>query len=510
MRFLAPTQGLIGLQDRIFSRIRIWRGLGGLRRAFLLIALGGIAVLALPPLYIFPCLIFSFAAYHYWVLQASSWREAFAAGFFWHFGYFVCGLYWIGHAFLIDAGQFAWALPFPVFGLPAILALYGALHGVLAYGARIKLGLHGMGYAAFFVLSYVLLEIARGALFTGFPWNLMGYSLGFSLALSQSASLFGVYGLSALALAGVFAAVFLIDRKFKTTLVVACVFLALGFWGHWRIPKDVASYDDLRLRLVQANIGQKQKWNRADADRNFRRYLNLSQDAAQSGVDFIVWPETALPYPIDLNPAPRREMRKIIPPGGGLILGIPRFVLSPQGDVEKLYNSLALLDDGGDIVANYDKAHLVPFGEYMPLSHILPLKKLTPGMMNYSAGPRGKIIEPPLGMGLPPFAPLICYEAIFPGQVSTGPPQPQWILNLTNDAWFGHTAGPYQHLAQARMRAIEQGLPLIRVANTGISAVIDPFGRILGQIPLGKESFLDINLPKNLPNGTVYGKFGKI
>jgi len=169
-----------------------------------------------------------------------------------------------------------------------------------------------------------------------------------------------------------------------------------------------------------------------------------------------------------------------------------------------LWNSLHAIDSSGNIAATYDKHHLVPFGEYMPLRSIMSVAKLTHGNIDFSSGPGAQTLQVP---GLPPFSPLICYEAIFPGQVASGDVRPGWLLNITNDGWFGNTAGPYQHLQAARLRAIEEGLPMVRAANTGISAVIDPLGRILAHLPLGQEGVLQIALPRALGR-TPYAMLG--
>jgi apolipoprotein N-acyltransferase len=253
---------------------------------------------------------------------------------------------------------------------------------------------------------------------------------------------------------------------------------------------------DIRLRLVQGNVPQENKWRPELRARWFARHLQLSADDA-TGISHVIWPESASPYPLDREPEARRLVAQVVPPGGLLLTGGERFDLS--GDPPKAWNSLFVVDDTGAIAARYDKHDLVPFGEFLPLRGLLSqigLSKLTPGMLDFEAGPGRQTITLD---GLPPFSPLICYEAIFPGGVVDPEARPDWLLNVTNDGWFGNSSGPYQHLAMARMRTIEEGLPLVRGANTGISAVVDPWGRVQARLGLGETGVLDAALPQPLP-----------
>jgi apolipoprotein N-acyltransferase len=251
-----------------------------------------------------------------------------------------------------------------------------------------------------------------------------------------------------------------------------------------------------RLRLVQGDIAQTLKWQPEQRARWFRRYLELSARPADH-IKAIIWPESATPYPLDREPEARRLIARVVPPGGLLLTGSARFDL--ESKPPRAWNSLFALDDTGRILAVYDKHELVPFGEFLPFRTVLGrlgLEKLTQGSIDFQPGPGRVTLTLP---GLPPFSPLICYEAIFPGRVVDPHARPDWLLNVTNDAWFGRSSGPYQHLAMARFRAIEEGLPLVRAANTGISVVVDPYGRVQARLDLDVTGVLDAALPAPLP-----------
>ncbi|HEX6113784.1 MAG TPA: apolipoprotein N-acyltransferase, partial [Geminicoccaceae bacterium] len=239
----------------------------------------------------------------------------------------------------------------------------------------------------------------------------------------------------------------------------------------------------------------------------FERHLTLSAEG-RDAITHVIWPESAAPYPLDQDGVARQMIARVVPPSGLLLTGGERFDLSREPPLA--WNTLFVLDDAGAILARYDKRDLVPFGEFLPLRGLLGrlgLEKLTHGSIDFQPGPGRQTITLP---GLPPVSPLICYEAIFPGSVVDPDARPDWLLNVTNDAWFGRSSGPYQHLAMARMRAIEEGLPLVRSANSGISAVVDPWGRIEARLGLGETGALDVALPQPLPGGTPFARTGPV
>jgi apolipoprotein N-acyltransferase len=264
-------------------------------------------------------------------------------------------------------------------------------------------------------------------------------------------------------------------------------------------PQDTAIW----LRIVQPSIPESLKWDPAAAAANFGRLLALSAAPAPQPVAAVLWPEAAVPFFLGRDPLARREIARIVPPHGYLVTGTLRGN-PPPAPVEKVWNSLEAIDADGDIVAHYDKVHLVPFGEYVPFRRFLPFPKITAGTIDLTAGRRRRTIAL---NGLPPFAPLICYEAIFPGAVLDRTRRPEWMLNLTNDAWYGRSSGPFQHFAIARTRAVEEGLPLVRVANNGVSGVIDAFGRVPIHINLDAIGYADVRLPA-AARPTFYARAG--
>jgi apolipoprotein N-acyltransferase len=262
------------------------------------------------------------------------------------------------------------------------------------------------------------------------------------------------------------------------------------------------------LRVVQPNIAQTLKWVPAERARNFERLLELTASPAASGaapVTHVIWPETAVPFFLERDAGARQAMASVTPSGGGIITGAPRVRTEADGG-NRFWNSLHAVDGSGAVVASYNKSHLVPFGEYMPLRGILPVGGIAAGATDFSSGPGPATLQVP---GLPPFSPLICYEVIFPGAVKDSGNRPDWLLNVTNDAWYGNSAGPHQHFAISRVRAVEEGLPLVRSANTGISGIVDGYGRVTAYLALGERGIVDAGLPRALPI-TPYGQVGDI
>jgi apolipoprotein N-acyltransferase len=352
-------------------------------------------------------------------------------------------------------------------------------------------------------------EWLRGHLFTGFPWNNPGMALGQNLWLMQTASLTGLYGLTFLSIGiGAAPAVLLTGRTGRTRWtapgVAAVMLLAMAAFGFWRVPSQpMKTIENVRLRIMQPNLPQDAKFNPRNRDAIMRHYLALSAGPGKDGrsgreATHIVWPESAFPFLLHRDPASLAQIAALLGPGSVLITGAARMDPPLPGEqVGKFFNAIQVIDQKGTILGSYDKVHLVPFGEYVPkfvdaLIKAVGLHRFVhiPGGFEPSATHTALSIP-----GLPPVAATICYEAIFPGEILAPGPRPDLILNVTNDAWFGQTPGPYQHFAQARLRAVEEGLPLIRAANTGISAVIDPYGRIVDNLPLGVEGILDTSLP---------------
>lgn len=478
--------------------------LDGWRRWPVAFLSGAVATLALPPAYVLPALYLAFPVLVWLLGGVSRRRSAFALGWWFAFGYFAAGLYWIGNAMLVHASRHAWLLPFASLGLPAFLAMFGGFAALAGRGARSHLA-RGLRVA----LAWSALEWLRGHVLTGFPWNLVGHAWAGPDSLAQSASALGVYGVSLLAVLSACLPAALADpgrRRAAAALAAAGALLVVPWLGGaWRLAGAPAAGTDMQpgvgLRIVQAGIPQSEKWRRDLRTRNLGRHLELSVRDRPDWVTHVIWPENAATFFVEEDPKLRGLIARIVPPGGALLTGAPRRVRNPL----RIWNSVFAVDAAGAVVGRYDKSHLVPFGEYVPFRAWLPMDKVAYGAIDYSPGLGPRTLHLP---GLPPVSPLICYEAIFPGAVVDRRDRPQWLLNLTNDAWYGYTAGPHQHLTMARMRAIEEGLPLVRATSTGISAVIDSYGRILSRMELTGKGALDSRLPRPAARPTWYGRYG--
>ncbi|WP_425407165.1 apolipoprotein N-acyltransferase [Hwanghaeella sp.] len=488
---------------RTAGALRGWRRYGA---AFLL---GIVSSLALPPVFAFPVLWATLPLLVWMLDGAKRKRQFFLIGWCFGFGLYAASLYWISNALLVFSDRFWWMVPFAALGLPAVLAIYAGLAGLVS-----RLAAPGPARAFAFAAAWVLGEWLRGHLLTGFPWNLLGHAWTGTDVMSQAAAWIGVYGLSALALASAVLPALAagagvrkpspVRRQAAIALAVALP-VAIAASGAFRLSQapalGIADVPGVGLRLVQANIPQRQKWQRDLRGQNFYRHLELSEKDRPDWVTHLIWPETAAAFFLEEDAPARDAAAQVIPAGGHLITGAPRRVTDPFS----LHNSVVVLDARGAVAATYDKAHLVPFGEYAPFRSVIGIDKITAGSIDYTPGPGPRTLAL---AGLPSFSPLVCYEAIFPGAVVSGTdPRPAWLLNLTNDAWYGKTAGPHQHLTMARMRAVEEGLPLVRATNTGVSAAFDSFGREIGRIPLEQPGVLDIRLPRAL-SPTLYAKIG--
>ena len=438
-------------------------------------------------------------------------------GWWFGFGYHLAGLYWVGHAFLVDAKTFGWLLPFAVTALPAGMACYTALGLALAR----MLWTRGPGRLIALAVALTVTEWLRGFMFTGFPWNAYGYALTGSLALSQGAALIGIWGLTFVTVAVFASPAVLLDERVDTrrpwmplALGVA-VLAALAAYGTWRLSRTPTAFvDNVRLRIMQPNLQQDQKFNYSAKQRVMSQYLELSDRSTgpqSSGVrdaTHLIWPESAFPFLLTHEPEAMAQIAALLPQGTVLITGAIRAPeAAPGRKIERAYNSIYVIDHDGTILSVYDKIHLVPFGEFLPFQSFLEslgIMQLTKLPGGFIPGERRRAMDVPRA---PRMLPFVCYEIVFPGEATSGSERPGWMLNLTNDGWFGHSSGPYQHLRQAQVRAIEQGLPLVRAANTGVSAVIDPAGRTVRSLPLGTEGVLDAQLPRRI-EPPLYARIG--
>ncbi len=515
----------------------------GWRRRLIALASGAVGALAMAPFNFFPALAvpmtiavwlidgssaglekkpLAFASLRDWRLWRRlphSARSAFAIGWWWGFGYFLAGLWWLGAAFLADGDEYAYAMPLGVVGLPAAMALYPALGFMLAR----LIWTPGASRIFAFAAALTFAEWLRGNLFTGFPWNVFGMALGGALVPAQLASLIGLYGVTAVAIAifsapATLAAKPLTPRAASPAIAALLSLAAIFAFGAWRLARaPKTSVPGVALKIMQPNLSQGDKFRPEYKDAILSRYIRLSELGGAAGskeLTVVIWPESAFPFILSRDPAALARIGVALPLGSFLVTGAARAEENPSDPAAGIglastslenpifFNAIQVIASGGLILDSYDKAHLVPFGEYLPFESLLTRFGLhqfvhVPG--GFEPGPGRRTLNVP---GLPPVAPLICYEAIFSGETLSqekDAPRPGLLLNVTNDGWFGSTAGPYQHFAQARLRAIEEGVPLARAANTGISAIVDPYGRIIGQLPLGAEGLLKGALPQAIP-----------
>lgn len=509
-----------GFKGRSLCFISYLETLPGWRGVLLTIFIGAVAASALPPVYFLPGLLsFSILA---WLLEreASSARAA-LQGWLFGFGYHLAGLYWISNALLVESDKFAVFVPLAAVGLPMALAIFPAV----AMSMVPKVAAPGWTRAIAVAALWSLGEYARGHLFTGFPWNLPAYAFSVSQALSQTASLVGAYGLSLFVMMAATSVATMIGPHRVWTrgmglFGVACLLIPLVAWigGTARLASAPPTVDkSVVIRLVQGNIPQKDKWKPELRARHIARYLELSRGDSPTvrahglpdhvAPTVIIWPETAVPGFLGQSRDLRHTLATVAPDAGSLVTGAPSISVGPP---RRLHNSLIGLGADGLVSARYDKVHLVPFGEYVPLKAWFPLPRVVESFADFTPGPDRAPLDIP---GLGRVSPLICYEIIFPGQVvdsATGDmtDRPRALLNLTNDAWYGVSSGPYQHLAISKMRAIEEGIPLIRAANTGISGIYDAYGRTSVQLGLEESGIADGYLPISISGHTVYSMIG--
>ncbi|MBL8579836.1 MAG: apolipoprotein N-acyltransferase [Mesorhizobium sp.] len=422
-------------------------------------------------------------------------RPAFATGWWFGFGYFLAGLWWIGGAVLVEADSFAWALPFAVVGIPLLMAFY---YGFAAMLARL-LWSNGLGRIAALAFAFGLAEWLRGFLFTGFPWNSVGFAAMPTPLLMQSVAITGVVGMNALAVF-VFAMPALLagGHGRRAGLIAASLLVVahIGF-GAARLnaPEQPAS-STLAVRIVQPSIDPAEKWDESVRDRIFATTLDLSTRATTEGQPaptLIVWPETSVPFLFTERPEALAAIGEMLKPGQMLLAGVIREE-ETGGAAPFDYNSIVAINDAGEIVGAVDKVHLVPFGEYIPFADLAKrfgLTQLVAGPMNFTAGSQRRPLQLPGGVAAAAF---VCYEIIFPDMVGVDVASSRLIVNLTNDAWFGDTPGPYQHFRQAQIRAVENGLPVLRAANNGISGVIDARGRVIDALALNVRESLDVQI----------------
>lgn len=503
------------------------------RRPFLaMFAAGAASTLAMAPLHAWPVLCLTLPML-LWALDDASpvggrnWRRAAWRGWAFGFGYHFAGLYWIGFSFLVQAERFAALMPFAILGLTAALGLFFGAAGIAYRFMRPYLASDASRVVALALVT-MSAEWLRGHILTGLPWNVLGYALTMPLPLMQWTGLLGIYVLTAVAvIALAMPLVVLAGRCPRPGLTILAATVApLAFatiYGLWQLGLHPTSFDPgVRLRLVQPAFSQRDKFDQSKRGEIFLRHLELSRQPVETdgrapsvAPTHIIWPEAAIPFFVRRNPDALAAIAQALPDDVQIIAGTFRINVPPTVPNErvgafKVFNTAMVLGGDGHVKSFYDKIHLVPFGEYLPAQSVLGALGLenltrTAGGLAIGQGPRQLMTI----AGLPPVEMLICYEASFPEEVVQGAKRPGLMINLTNDAWFGATSGPYQHFHQTRVRAVEQGVAMLRSANTGISAIVDPMGRVVSRLALDQVGVIDGAMPKAVRT-PLYARYGSL
>jgi apolipoprotein N-acyltransferase len=499
----------------------------GWRRLLLLFVAGAIAALSVPPLFLLPAFFVGMPIW-VWCLDGAERHRglraflspAFLIGFAFGLGYFIVAIHWIGAAFIQEGGWFIALMPFAILALAAVLALFWAVGSALAHLLWSGGALRIVTLATFLSAA----EFARGHLFSGFPFDLLGYALTANDQMLQLASVIGVYGLTFIAtlLAMTPALIWPPDgrglgRRLTPFFLSMAAIAAQVAYGNYRLSStELTPRADMRVRLVQPMIVDHADWTAADPAGIMDRLISLSEtrltpaDPGLSGVTHLVWPESVFPFFLTQYPDALARIARMLPPEALLLTGAPREPIGPDGLPEEGnpgYNSILAIDTDGEVVMSYDKSHLVPFGEYLPLPQFFGLfgvRQFVPGTNGWAPGDGRRLMTPP---GTPPFLALVCYEAIFPGDIGD-PGRAEFILNITNDAWFDGSIGPAQHGHHARIRAVETGLPLLRAANTGATMAVDPLGRVTARLAEREVAVIDVAPTQKLAQPTFFNRFG--
>lgn len=469
-----------------------WRALG------LGLLAGALAALAMPPLYWLPFGLAGLVVFVWQWDRAETPRAALLRGWAWGFGHFVVGSYWIVEAFYVPPAEYG-PLGVPIVtGLAVVLGFFPGLAAGVARWLVQRWPHLGGRYRRLLLLAlcWTVAEWLRGHVFTGYPWNPLGHVWAFATPLLQGAALVGVYGLGTLSFLVLTAPM----AGWRAMAAALLVLLLGGFLGNQTMLGPTGP-DGPLIRIVQPNTPQAEKWLPAGRDQQLRKLIELSRQPGFDRLAAVVWPETAVPFILTPSSSALALMATAVPPSGYLLTGAARATDRIENGV---WNSLLVVTAQGRIAASYDKVHLVPLGEYIPFHRQLAPVSGMIGRGSFEEGSGPATLALP---GLPPFSPSICYEAIFPAAITDSARRARWLLNVTNDAWFGVSTGPYQHLTSARMRSVEEGLPMLRAANTGISAVIDGYGRVLASLDMEQQGVIDHALPPARA-ATPYSRWG--
>ena len=496
----------------------------GWRRFLLLVLAGAVAGLSVPPLFIVPALFISFPIW-VWALDGAEpgkgWRRpfgpAFGIGFAFGWGYFTIAFHWLGAAFFVEGGVMLGLMPFAILALAALIALFWGLGSALAH----QMWSHGAWRIVTLACWLTIAEWLRGHVLTGFPFDLVGYALTPNDEMMQVAAVIGIYGLTlvALLLAMVPALIWPADGRslgrrllplFAAVLVIAA---QLGYGSNRLAGTTSTERPDIAMRLVQPLVYEHADWGNADPVALIDRLLMLSDmrmtpdDAGLADITHLVWPESSLPFFLSTYPDALARIARMLPETTMLLAGAPRQQYEPGGSETSgpPYNSVLAIDSNGEVVASYDKAHLVPFGEFLPFADFfrsLGIKQFVPGAEGWAHGDaRRRVMTLP---ATPPLLALICYEILFSGDLGDTA-NAQFLFNITNDAWFDGSIGPAQHAHHARVRAVEEGMSLVRAANSGLTFATDPLGRITAELAPQQMAALDVRPHERLA-GTMFSQ----
>ncbi|MBJ7577275.1 apolipoprotein N-acyltransferase [Devosia sp. MC532] len=496
----------------------------GWRRFLILLLAGLVAGLSVPPFFLLPALFVAMPIW-IWALDGAErgkglkriFGPAFSIGFAFGLGYFLVSFHWLGAAFFVDGGWFVAAMPFAILALSALIALFWGLASAFAHMSWSHGGTRIFTLAGWLAAA----EFARGHVLTGFPFDLLGYSLTATEELMQASSLVGVYGLSFIAplIAATPALIWPADdRNWSRRLApfVGAIFIVASMLGYgWNRlnTTPVTERTDMHMRLVQPLVFEHSDFGNVDPVALIDRLTMLSEmrmdpiDQGLADITHLVWPESSLPFYLEAYPEALTRIARLLPPQASLITGAPRrpYALDAVDASGKPYNSVIVVDTEGEIVSSYDKSHLVPFGEYLPFDELLAkigVQQFVPGSDGWAAGDaKRRLMTLPGGINA---LVLICYEILFSGDLGEAA-NAGFLLNVTNDAWFDASYGPSQHAHHARIRAVEEGMSLIRVANTGLTYATDPLGRITARLAPGEMGALDVR-PHERLDSTLFAQ----
>lgn len=482
--------------DEVYKYLLFLYYLNKISKPLYLLFLGILTGLALPPFNFFFLLPFTIASVIRLTDFCKSWKQAFWVGFWFNLGFYLSSLYWVSFAVLHEAA-FVWLFPFALIGIPIVLSLFNAL----LFPIYLIIIENNSAIKKLFVFSalWVFFEYLRGFVIFFFPWNFLGYTFSAFISIIQITSIIGILGLSFFTIlwASAFHILMLTGDKddfikyFKFLLTTNIILLLFFGFGKVSLYNKKTEFTDVKIRIVQGNSPLKTDGNKK-YDSNLENYLKLTTSKNLDGITYIIWPEGSINSYVYNRSDVKDRLTSFLIEDQILVTGSIR--LEKINDKIKVFNSMIIINGTGGI-SYYDKNYLVPFGEFNPLKRLLPIPAIVNQFQDFSKGSGIETIKP--SPAAPPFTPLICYEIAFTGGVSSNNIlTSEWILNITNDAWYGISSGPFQHLDIAKVRAVEEGMPVVRAANSGISAVFDSKGRMIAKTKLFKEQVLDFYLPK--------------